>query len=87
MLKTFILDKRTGWIVTYIILVIFPFIINLLSLFGGLFAAVLSLIPLISFLLISTVLKLTIHDWIEEAHFKLIRLQEKSLREVDNKTN
>ena len=83
MLKTFYTDKRYGWLAAYSILVVLPFLLGQIISSYGIISVIISLLPLLAFFLLSMLLKYTINDWMEEAHFKALRLKEKALKKAE----
>ena len=83
MIRTFIKDRKFGWLSALAIFVFIPLVFNFYSFLGNQINAIAGLLPFLAFLLFSLVLKFAINDWIEDAHFKTIRLKEK-MEATDN---
>jgi hypothetical protein len=77
MIQTFIKDKKYGWLAALTVLVLVPLFFNFYSLFGEELSIIAGLLPLLVYLLFSLVLKFVVNNWIEETHFKAIRMKEK----------
>lgn len=66
MLKILYEERRIGWIIFFIIIVVMPLVIIYISFKGSIYLRVLELIPLATYYFYCFLLRITISDWLDE---------------------
>jgi len=71
--KIFVQEKKYGWLISYYLFIILPFILGFINIIDMKIMAYLNYLSLLSFIIYFFLLKLVIDNWIEEKKAKLNR--------------
>lgn len=65
--------KKFGWITSFCLIVIVPLILSWFNFTGSLLSTIFTILPYLTFLIFTFLLKMVIPDWLEEINGKIFR--------------